>query len=408
MEMREVTAITRTKKRLANARERLALISSKQSLGFWRWNSTSDEMWASKAARRILGLEAGIALTRGRMLAAIHPADRAKVTRAIGATTSHLDAVEMEVRLAGRDEHSHWITMKACAYRDANGMILKVVGYVVETQFLKQQQQITHLTRVAMLGELSGAIAHELQQPLTAIMCNAQAAQMLAARADFPVKDLREMLADIIDDNKYAGQVIQRLRSLLVRGELQLQRVEIGDLVSKVLALCRGILSERRVQVEVRIEPGIAAVEGDGVELQQVLLNLILNAIESMRSNAPPDRRIDIDITRDAERGAVRISVLDRGKGIKQDQLERIFEPFCTTKTNGLGLGLAVSKSIVAAHKGRLWAAQRSGPGAAFHFTLPIAAARESEDGAGAIRRAVPQVPRDDGQRREVACEYSI
>ena len=114
-------------------------------------------------------------------------------------------------------------------------MILRVVGYVVdeskdkraEAQFLKQQRQITHLTRVAMLGELSGAIAHELQQPLTAVLCNAQAAQLLAARADFKVDDLREILSDIINDNTHAGQVIQRLRSLLMRGELQLQRVEI-------------------------------------------------------------------------------------------------------------------------------------------------------------------------------------
>ena len=290
----------------------------------------------------------------------------------------------MELRIVGRDMQIHWITTKARAYRDANGMIVRVVGYVVdeskekrtEAKFLIQQQQITHLTRVAMLGELSGAIAHELQQPLTAVLCNAQTAQLLAAGADFKVEDLREILSEIISDNMHAGQVIQRLRSLLMRGELQLQRLEIGDLVDKVLALCRGTLAQRRVQVDVRIDAGIPAVQGDRVELQQVLLNLILNASESMSNNAPPDRRIEIDIEFDTEREVVRTSVLDRGKGIEDDQLERIFEPFYTSKASGLGLGLAVSQSIVVAHKGRLWASKRSGPGAAFHFTLPTAAAR--------------------------------
>jgi two-component system, LuxR family, sensor kinase FixL len=263
-----------------------------------------------------------------------------------------------------------------------------VVGYVVdeskdkraEAKSLNQQRQITHLTRVAMLGELSGAIAHELQQPLTAVLCNAQAAQLLAARADFKVEDLREILSDIINDNMHAGQVIQRLRSLLTRGELQLQRLEIGDLVGKVLALCRGTLAERRVQVDLRVDEGIPAVQGDRVELQQVLLNLILNASESMSNNAPPDRRIEIDIKLDAKREAVRISVLDCGKGIAGDQLEQIFEPFFTTKASGLGLGLAVSQSIVVAHKGRLWATTRPGPGAAFHFTLPVAQMTENNE----------------------------
>jgi C4-dicarboxylate-specific signal transduction histidine kinase len=372
----------RAEKRLANARERLALFSSTRSLGFWRWNRAIDEVWASKHARRILGLEARKPLTRDLLLATVHPEDRDRIVRAIGATKSHSDTVEMELRIVRQDMQIHWITAKVCAYRDANEMILRVVGYVVDeskgqradAQFLKQQQQITHLTRVAMLGELSGAIAHELQQPLTAVLCNAQAAQLLAASPDFKVEDLREILSDIVNDNKHAGQVIQRLRSLLMRGELQLQRVEIGDLVAKVLALCRGILTERRVQVDLRIDAGIPRVLGDRVELQQVLLNLILNASESMSNNEPPDRRIEIDVTYDAELGAVHTSVLDCGKGIKEDQLEHIFEPFFTTKASGLGLGLAVSQSIVVAHKGRLWATKRAGPGTAFHFTLPIAA----------------------------------
>ena len=139
-----------------------------------------------------------------------------------------------------------------------------------------------------------------------------------------------------------------------------------------VLALARSTLKERNVQVDSHIEEGVPAVLGDSVGLQQVLLNLILNACESMSANAAADRRIEIVVARDAEAGAVRTSVLDCGKGIEDNQLERIFDPFFTTKANGLGLGLAVCHSIVTAQNGRLWATNRPDRGAAFHFTLPI------------------------------------
>ena len=377
----------RAERRPIKARERLALLSSTQSFGFWSWNTATDDAWANKYARRILGLDARTPLTRELLLATIHPLDRDELTRAIGAAASHSDTVEMELRVVGHDLRIHWITTKARAYRDANGMILRVVGYVVdeskdkraEARCLKQQQQIAHLTRVAMLGEISGAIVHELQQPLAAILYNAEAAQLLAANADCKVADLREMLSEIITSNQYAGQVIQRLRSLLVRGERQVQRVEIADLVGKALTICRGTLKKRCIQVDLRIDARIPPVQGDHVELQQVLLNLILNASESICDSAPPDRRIEIDVTFDVEDEAVRTSILDCGKGIEEDQLERIFEPFFTTKASGMGLGLAVSRAIVVAHRGRLWATRGSGAGAAFHFTLPIAPMRVSD-----------------------------
>jgi two-component system sensor kinase FixL len=160
---------------------------------------------------------------------------------------------------------------------------------------------------------------------------------------------------------------------MLSRGELQVQRVEIIDLLRSVLALCRRTLEERRVHVDLRIEAERRSVLGAGVELQQVLLNLILNASESMSGNGASDRRMEIALSHADEPNMIRISVIDCGKGIAEDHLERVFEPFFTTKTSGLGLGLAVSRTIVGAHKGRLWATNNSDRGAAFHFTLPMA-----------------------------------
>jgi two-component system, LuxR family, sensor kinase FixL len=367
-------------RRLGDAPERLALLSSINCLGSWRWSRATDEVRASKHARSIFGLDESAPLTRDMLLMTIHPEDRATVVRAIRATAHRGATGEMKIRVVGHDHAIRWVTSNVRAYRDPRGMLLRVTGYVIdaarrkqaEAESLKQQQQITYLTRVAMLGELSGALAHELQQPLTAILCNAQAAQLLAAKAAFNVGELRELLEDIVRDDKHAGQIIQHLRSLLMRGELPIQRIDIADVIRDGLTLARGRLTERNVQVTLRIDEGVSGVLGNRVELQQVLLNLMLNASEAMSANAPGDRQIQVVIALDAEQSAVRTSIIDCGKGIDRDQLDHIFEPFFTTKEGGLGLGLAVCRSIILAHKGRLWAANNSDRGAAFNFTLPV------------------------------------
>jgi two-component system, LuxR family, sensor kinase FixL len=230
-----------------------------------------------------------------------------------------------------------------------------------------------------MLGELSGALAHELHQPLTSILCNAEAGRLLAVKEQVNLPQLCEILEDIVSEDKHAGEIIQHLRSLLMRGELQRQPLEMGDVVRDALRLLRVTLMERNVQVEFRIDAGVSAVLGNRVELQQVLLNLILNACQAMSANAAGDRQIGILVAHDTEHGAVRTSVLDRGKGIDGDQLPHIFDPFFTTKESGLGLGLAVCHSIIVAHEGRLWASNNCDRGAAFHFTLPVTASEGSQ-----------------------------
>jgi C4-dicarboxylate-specific signal transduction histidine kinase len=295
---------------------------------------------------------------------------------------------EMELRLSAGGNEVRWITVKACAYCDPDGAVLRVAGYVVDdcqrkrsaAELLKLQQKLTHLTRVALMGELAGALAHELQQPLTAILCNAHAAQILSRKAKLNVNELQEILEEIANDDKNAGQIIQRLRALLIRGETHFQRLEIADLVDDVLMLARGTLRERNVQISTRVDTDIPNTIGDRVELQQVLLNLVINACESMSANPTRDRRLEIVVDAEAEEGAVRVSVLDCGSGIDADQLERVFEPFFTTKKGGLGLGLSISHSIVAAHGGRLWATRRPDRGTAFHFTLPIQTGKEDHE----------------------------
>ena len=222
-----------------------------------------------------------------------------------------------------------------------------------------------------MHGENSLSLAGAVNKTDPDLFVSSRAHRGIRCRAK-RLEELREVPQDIVRDDKHAGQIIQHLRSLLMRGELPIQRIDIADVIRDVLTLVRGRLTERNVQVTLRMDEGVSRVLGNRVELQQVLLNLVLNASEAMSANAPGDRQIQVVIALDAEQSAVRTSIIDRGKGIDRDQLDHIFDPFFTTKESGLGLGLAVCRSIILAHKGRLWAANNSDRGAAFNFTLPV------------------------------------
>jgi len=211
-----------------------------------------------------------------------------------------------------------------------------------------------------------------LNQPLTSILSNAQAAQQALARDCVDVAQLREILDDIVAEDKRAGALITRLRRLLKREELTLRPVGVGPLLEDALSLVRSNLAERRVSLEARIPAGLPHVLGDAVQLQQVLLNLILNACDALSEAAPDDRHIDLDARLEPDGRFVHVRVCDHGPGIESDGLERVFDAFFTTKPNGLGLGLAICRQIVTAHGGNLWATQNGGRGAAFHVTLPV------------------------------------
>ncbi|MCC6198579.1 MAG: PAS domain S-box protein [Burkholderiales bacterium] len=234
----------------------------------------------------------------------------------------------------------------------------------------RQRDELAHLSRVAMLGELSGSLAHELNQPLTAILSNAQAAQRFLTRNPPEVGKVGEILTDIVKSDRRAGMVIQRLRSFLKKDESQREPLDVNELVQESLALMRSDLLNRHVSLRSELGHDLPAVSGDRVQLQQVLLNFVVNGCDAM-DGRETDRELFVG-TR-GEPGGVVISVADRGAGIPPEDIERIFEPFMTTKAHGMGLGLAISKSIVEAHGGTLWAVNNPDRGATLHFRLPAA-----------------------------------
>jgi two-component system, LuxR family, sensor kinase FixL len=241
---------------------------------------------------------------------------------------------------------------------------------IEEQATARQRDELAHLSRVAMLGELSGSLAHELNQPLTAILSNAQAAQRFLAQSPPRVDKLAEILADIVKSDHRAGAVIQRLRALLRKEEAQRHPLDVNELVDESLRLMRSDLLSRHVVLGTDLADALPAVSGDRNQLQQVLLNFVINGCDAMSGDAT-DGRLFVRTGINGS-GKVEISVADQGPGIPEADLERIFEPFVTTKASGMGLGLAICRSIVDAHGGRLWATNNADRGATMHCELPV------------------------------------
>lgn len=239
-----------------------------------------------------------------------------------------------------------------------------------EAEALQHRQELAHLTRVSVVGALSGALAHELNQPLTAILSNAQAATRLMSREPVDVVEIKQILKDIVDDDKRAGHVIQHLRSLLKKDTPDRNPVQVNDLIAGALRICRSDLLLRDVSVSKRLATGLPEIDADPVQLQQVLLNLIKNACEAMSATPPKERLLVIASERNGS--SLRVSVTDSGAGISAEAIDELYKPFFTTKSLGLGLGLPICKWILEAHGGRLAATNNPDGGATFYIELPV------------------------------------
>lgn len=264
-------------------------------------------------------------------------------------------------------------------WKDAEVQELRLVAEVfsnvlrrqdAEAEMDRQAHEAAHASRVATLGELAASLAHELNQPLTAILSNANAATRFLDAEPPDLQEIRESLADIAADDRRASEVIQRMRIMLRKGELERRPLDLNELVTDTVRLVSSDAVLRQVRVEEALGPTPAAVVGDRVQLQQVVLNILLNGLDAS-ADAPHPRRISIT-TAAGSRDAT-VTVRDWGGGIPSDALMRIFEPFFTTKRTGLGMGLSISRSIVEAHGGRIWAVNNSDGGVTVSFAIPFA-----------------------------------
>ncbi len=287
--------------------------------------------------------------------------------------------INEEILLKKKDGTSILGSVTAVAVKDDAGIVKYYDGIVEDVTELrrakeeaqKRREEMAHLGRVATMGELAASLAHELNQPLTAILSNAQAALRFLSGDSPDLDELRDILGDIVADDRRAGEVIQRLRSLFRKGELERMPVDMNDLIKDVVSLINSEAIIRNVSIETMLDNSLPPVLGDRVHLQQVIINFILNASEAMNEIDDDSRKIIISTNREDNLN-IKVGIRDSGIGLREEAFNQIIAPFYTTKPDGMGMGLSINRSIIDAHLGRLWAENNPDRGATFYFTLPI------------------------------------
>jgi len=280
---------------------------------------------------------------------------------------------QAEYRLRRRDGQYAYVNGRSCIVRDRAGNPCRVIGSLTDITDRKRAEEgnrhLAHVSRLAALGELTASIAHEVNQPLGAILSNAEAAELLLDQGTIQTEELKQIICDIRQDDLRASDVIKHIRSLVKRGELVMQPFDMNQAIRDMLTLFNADLVRQKVTVETRLAP-LPLVHGDRVHLQQILLNLIINAVEAMSDTPGSDKRLRIQ-TRCADTGGIEVAVCDSGPGIAPATEELLFDSFYTTKPQGMGLGLSISRSLIKAHGGTIRAFTLREGGACFSFRLP-------------------------------------
>lgn len=369
----------RAEQALRESEERLNLATAGADLGVWMMDIPSKRAWVSANWRQMFGIPAGADIGLEMVLQRIHADDRAAVERAVKrAMEGHADYMS-EYRVVLPDGSQRWVMARGRFDPAAGTRGARLLGVSVditerkraEAELLRQRTDLAHTARVSTMGELAASVAHELNQPLGAILANAEAAELFLQQNPPALGELRAILADIRKDDERAGEVIRRMRALLRKHDVERQPLEINSVVEDVWHMVSGDAALRGISLTADLTPVLPKVSGDRVHLQQVLLNLILNGMDAM-AGEPREKRVISVRTRLVDGGQVELAVIDSGHGIKPDKLPRLFEPFYTTKPNGMGMGLSISRTIIEAHHGRIWAENNASGGAAFRVALPV------------------------------------
>lgn len=358
--------------------ESMASAARSARLALWRWDIARNLIWVSPHGRSLYGIAEEETVTLESFLDTVHPEDREMTQSAITASLHSAKHLSAEYRIVLPEGGVLWIAARGEIVRDAQGNAVALRGVSLDATRQKEMEQeavqhraeLAHLTRVTTLSELSGSLAHELNQPLAIILSNAQAAQRFLKQSPPNVEEALEILRDIVSEDRRAGEVIHRLRALLKRGETHMLPLSLEQVADSVLQLTRAEFINRGVSVSWKIPPGEleANIRGDQVQLQQVILNLLLNGADAMAANPPGSRRLHMSTA--VYEARVRLEVHDEGCGLPADA-EKLFEPFFTMKPHGLGMGLAICRSIIHAHGGRIWAESLPRAGAVFYIEFP-------------------------------------
>jgi len=368
----------RSKEALHVSEERMSLAVEGAQLALWDWDVANDRVWITEEGRKVFDFAPGEPLHYASLAGRVHPDDFAIRATAIQRAMETGDSYEAEYRIILPDGSVRWIAARGRPSPAADGAPSRVLGISLDVtrqrhadaEAQQHLEELAHLSRVTTLTAISGSLAHELSQPLSSILSNALAGQQHMSREPLDVVEVRAIFADIVSEDRRAGEIIDSMRTMLRRGQVALQPVRVNESLEELLHLLRGDLTKRGVAVSNLIPDDVPRAKTDRVQLQQVLLNLIVNACDAMETT-PREERV-LTLTTHIAQDELCIGVLDVGVGLPAD-VEIVFQPFHSTKERGLGMGLSICRSLVTSHGGRLWAERRADRGAAFYVALPLA-----------------------------------
>lgn len=365
---------------LQDSRERIRLAAQAADLGLWEWDVVRDAIWTNEVVDARTGTSGPKPTGLAGYLSLVHPDDRERVEAAIRRTLAEAVELQEEYRMTGPDGKGRWFDVQGRVEYDDRRQPLRLRGVSADITARKQleaeaqrhRNQLARAQRMLALGQLSSALAHELNQPLGAILRNAEAAENFLRKDPPDLDELAEILSDIRRDDQRAAAVIERMRSLLQQRPLRSEAIPPRELAEQVAVLLETETRARHAILTIAVPSDLPKVRGDPIHLQQVLVNLLLNSLDAMKDATEDWRRIAVRAKR-FDDAMVLFSVEDNGTGFASAQLSELFTPYFTTKADGIGLGLSISRTIVEAHGGRIHAENRPTGGARVWFSLPIA-----------------------------------
>ena len=370
---------------LRESEERMALAAEAAQFGVWVWTIASNRVWGTERWRGLFGFAPGQDVSFEEVIQRIHPDDRETVEREVRRALASRSDYAGEFRALLPDGSQRWIASRGRVTPDANGTPARMMGAAVDISEAKRaatetqglRLQLWHADRVAQTGAITASLAHELNQPLTGILSTAQAGLRFTVGGHADCALIREMLSNIVHDTKRAAGVIVGLRAMLGRKETRREPIDLAATTQEVLDLVHSEMIGRQVQASQNLEPQLTVVADKG-QIEQVLLNLVMNAMEAMQDQPAEQRHLNLALAR-TETGEALFSLRDSGPGVPDGGREKLFEAFWTTKKQGMGIGLAVSRSIIESHGGRLWFANNPDRGATFYFSLPVPSPSDSQ-----------------------------
>ena len=364
----------RTAAALAASQEQMTLAASAARLSLWIWDAARNKLKATALPWQRSDQRTNRPIAFADVVQSVHPADREGLERAVRKALATGEELDVEYRVLDGSGGVRWVAARGRAENGVSGRLVGVALDVTERKAadLRAAQDRTALrqmTRAATAGQLSAAIAHQLNQPLAAILGNAEAAQRMLGRDGIDREELIAICKDIVSEDHRASSVIRRLSELYKRGDMKVEPIDVNGLIRETLDLLSTELLIRHVTAATDLAPTLPPIEGGYVQLQQVVLNLVLNAADAMGEARPEERRLTIRTESHGPR--VQVYVIDSGSGIAPDHLKSVFDPFWSTKEGGMGMGLAICQSIIAAHRGSITAENNAEGGATFRIMLP-------------------------------------